>query len=112
MTARRTRADPQLEIVLKVRFGVDCWCVAAAGVHIYLCALVCVQHLEPRTIVHHPPTILPPPPQVKQADAPAFAFLQPDDPLHAYYCFMRDAEREPGEDYTMDEEAKARAQGN
>lgn len=49
--------------------------------------------------------------QVKQADAPAFSFLQPSDPLHAYYCHMRDEEREPEEDYTMDAEAKAKARG-
>lgn len=49
---------------------------------------------------------------MKQADAPAFFFLDPRDPLHAYYCFMRDAEREPGEDYSMDEAAKAKAQGD
>ncbi len=48
---------------------------------------------------------------MKQAHAPAFSFLQPGDALHAYYCHLRDEEREPGEDYTMDEAAKARAQG-
>lgn len=81
--------------------------------YISICVRWCVSSISSleRSSITHPPSC-PPPQQVKQADAPAFAFLQPDDPLHAYYCFMRDAEREPGEDYTMDEEAKARAQGN
>lgn len=48
---------------------------------------------------------------MKQADAPAFSFLQPGDALHPYYCHMRDEEREPGEDYSMDAAAKAQAKG-